>query len=53
MHAAVILQKYGSAYFNRPGPRLDDSLEILAACRHPELFGDLATLHREPFSVYR
>jgi iron complex transport system substrate-binding protein len=30
----------GSAYFNRPGPRIVDSLELLAACIHPELFGD-------------
>ena len=28
----------GSAYFNRPGPRLVESLEILAACVHPEIF---------------
>lgn len=28
----------GNAYFNRPGPRLVDSLEILAACMHPERF---------------
>ncbi len=28
----------GNAYFNRPGPRIIDSLEILAACVHPELF---------------
>ena len=28
----------GNAYFNRPGPRILDSLEILAACLHPELF---------------
>ncbi len=28
----------GNAYFNRPGPRLVESLEILAACIHPELF---------------
>ena len=28
----------GSAYFSRPGPRLVDSLEILAAILHPELF---------------
>ena len=25
----------GNAYFNRPGPRIVDSLEILAACVHP------------------
>jgi iron complex transport system substrate-binding protein len=30
----------GSAYFNRPGPRLADSLEILASAVHPEVFGD-------------
>jgi iron complex transport system substrate-binding protein len=28
----------GSAYFSRPGPRLVDSLEILAALLHPGLF---------------
>lgn len=28
----------GNAYFNRPGPRLLDSLEILAEIIHPELF---------------
>ena len=29
----------GSAYFSRPGPRLVDSLEILARLVHPELYG--------------
>ncbi len=28
----------GNAYFNRPGPRLVESLEILAACIHPDRF---------------
>ena len=28
----------GNAYFNRSGPRLVDSLEILAHLFHPELF---------------
>lgn len=28
----------GNQYFNRPGPRLVDSLEILAETLHPELF---------------
>ena len=28
----------GNAYFNRPGPRIIDSLEILAYCLHPGLF---------------
>jgi iron complex transport system substrate-binding protein len=30
----------GSAYFNRPGPRIVDSTELLAACVQPELFPD-------------
>jgi len=28
----------GNAYFNRPGPRLVDSAEILAEIFHPQLF---------------
>ncbi len=32
----------GSAYFSRPGPRLEDSLRIAAAAIHPDLCGDLA-----------
>ncbi|MDZ8050760.1 MAG: cobalamin-binding protein [Aulosira sp. ZfuVER01] len=28
----------GNSYFNRPGPRLVDSLEILAEMLHPEIF---------------
>ena len=28
----------GNAYFNRPGPRIVDSLEILATALHPEVF---------------
>ncbi len=28
----------GNAYFNRPGPRIIDSLEILSYCLHPETF---------------
>jgi iron complex transport system substrate-binding protein len=39
----------GNAYFNRPGPRIVESLEILAACLHPERFGDFAEKHREGF----
>jgi iron complex transport system substrate-binding protein len=31
----------GKAYFNRPGPRIVDSLEILAGLIHPDLFGEL------------
>ena len=29
----------GDAYFNRPGPRLVDTVEILACCLHPDEFG--------------
>jgi iron complex transport system substrate-binding protein len=35
----------GNAFFNRPGPRLVESLEIMAACVHPEAFADFATKH--------
>jgi iron complex transport system substrate-binding protein len=35
----------GSAFFNRPGPRLVESLEILAACLHPDELADLADRH--------
>lgn len=35
----------GNAYFNRPGPRLVESLEILAACTHPEEFSDFVAKH--------
>lgn len=28
----------GNAYFNRPGPRILDSLEILSYCLHPKIF---------------
>jgi iron complex transport system substrate-binding protein len=43
--AARVYVTDGNAYFNRPGPRLVESLEILAACVHPELFGDFASHH--------
>lgn len=35
----------GNAYFNRPGPRLVDSLELLAACIHPAAFADHAATY--------
>jgi iron complex transport system substrate-binding protein len=40
----------GNAFFNRPGPRLVDSLEILAACIHPEELGDLGERHRRSYA---
>ncbi len=36
----------GNQYFNRPGPRLAQSLEILAAALHPEAFSVSAGLER-------
>ena len=35
----------GNAFFNRPGPRLVESIEILAACLHPEEFPEFAARH--------
>jgi iron complex transport system substrate-binding protein len=43
--AARVYVTDGNAFFNRPGPRLVESLEIMAACVHPELFSDFATSH--------
>ena len=37
----------GNAFFNRPGPRLVESLEILAAVIHPERCGEFVTRHAE------
>ncbi|MEM1348815.1 MAG: ABC transporter substrate-binding protein [Myxococcota bacterium] len=39
----------GNAFFNRSGPRLVESLEILAACIHPNLFADFAIRHQGAF----
>ncbi|MBE9007174.1 cobalamin-binding protein [Fortiea sp. LEGE XX443] len=41
LHASQTGRVYitdGNSYFNRPGPRLVDSLEILAEILHPEIF---------------
>jgi iron complex transport system substrate-binding protein len=35
----------GNAFFNRPGPRLVESLEIMAACIHPDRFDDFQRSH--------
>jgi iron complex transport system substrate-binding protein len=45
--AARVYVTDGNAFFNRPGPRLVESLEIMAACVHPELFSDLAATHAD------
>jgi iron complex transport system substrate-binding protein len=36
----------GNAYFNRPGPRILDSLEILAYCTHPDLFPEFGEKYK-------
>lgn len=41
----------GNAYFNRPGPRIVDSLEILAGLIHPELFGLYLDDHEQAFQL--
>jgi iron complex transport system substrate-binding protein len=40
VHLGQVYAVDGNAYFNRPGPRIVDSLEILAGLIHPDLFGD-------------
>lgn len=49
----------GSAYFSRPGPRLVDTLEILASVIHPEAFRHfnypldaVASVRQQPQSVF-
>jgi iron complex transport system substrate-binding protein len=37
----------GNSYFNRPGPRILDSLEILAHCTHPDLFPEFGKQYTE------
>jgi iron complex transport system substrate-binding protein len=43
-HARVYVTD-GNQFFNRPGPRLVESLEIMAACVHPDRFADFASAH--------
>lgn len=37
----------GNSYFNRPGPRILDSLEILAYCIHPDLYPEFGEQYSE------
>jgi len=41
----------GNAFFNRSGPRLADSAELLAACLHPDMVPDLLRRHGAHFRV--
>jgi len=43
----------GNAFFNRPGPRLVESLEIMAACVHPTRFADFAAKHASAIVALR
>jgi iron complex transport system substrate-binding protein len=38
VHADEVYVVDGSSYFNRPGPRLVDGVEILASLLHPDAF---------------
>ena len=37
----------GNSYFNRPGPRILDSLEILAFCTYPNLFPEFGERYKK------
>lgn len=43
----------GGAYFSRPGPRIVDSLELLAGILHPKRFPEFAPPRRAPGQVRR
>jgi len=45
--SAPIYLTDGNAFFNRPGPRIVESLEILAACVHPDAFADFSDKHAD------
>lgn len=45
VHEGRVYLADGNAYFNRPGPRLVESAEILAACLWPARCADLAERH--------
>ena len=43
----------GNAYFNRPGPRLADSAELLAGAVHPTVVPEFAEAYAEAFTWWR
>jgi iron complex transport system substrate-binding protein len=43
----------GNAYFNRPGPRLADSAELLAGVLHPSLFPECRERYAGAWAVWR
>jgi iron complex transport system substrate-binding protein len=48
VHEGRVFVADGNSYFNRPGPRIVESLEILAGCVHPAAFADLRCKHEGP-----
>ena len=46
-HKNNIFTVDGNAYFNRSGPRILDSLEILSYCLHPEIFPEFFKKYKE------
>src|SRR5713101_18102 len=47
VHEGRVYVADGNAFFNRPGPRIVETLEILAACLHPGAFSDFCARHRD------
>jgi iron complex transport system substrate-binding protein len=47
VHDGRVYVADGNAYFNRPGPRIVESMEILAACIQPTVFEDFRRKHRD------
>ena len=50
VRAGMVFAVDGNAYFNRSGPRLVDSLEILAGLLYPDRFANFRTTYQ---SVWR
>jgi iron complex transport system substrate-binding protein len=47
VRAGQVFVADGNAYFNRSGPRIVDSAELLAACLHPQRFGGHLARYRD------
>jgi iron complex transport system substrate-binding protein len=43
----------GNAYFNRPGPRLADSAELLASVLHPHVFAEARERYPGAWAAWR
>jgi iron complex transport system substrate-binding protein len=47
VRAGQVFVADGNAYFNRSGPRIVDSAELLAACLHPQRFAAHLARYRQ------